>query len=167
MNKDLLGNSIIDFNCDFLQTQLITYIGNKRSLLSFINQGIDFVKFRLNKTKLNCMDGFSGSGVVSRLLKYHSEKLISNDLEKYSYLVNKCYLSNKSELDLKYIKETIDVLNNLELKDGFITKNYAPQDDNNIKENERVFYTHKNAQILDTIKQYIYIYQINTYFLLH
>ena len=33
------------------------------------------------------MDGFIGSGVVSRMLSYHSNKLITNDLEKYSYIM--------------------------------------------------------------------------------
>lgn len=35
---------------------------------------------------------------------------------------------------------------------GFVTENYAPKDDNNIKQGERVFYTHKNAMIIDTIR---------------
>lgn len=80
-----------------------------------------------------------------KLLKYHSNQLFTNDLEKYSYIVNKCYLSNKSEVDFDYLHNTIDLLNNLQLEEGFITKNYSPKDDNNIKEGERVFYTHKNA----------------------
>ena len=33
-----------------------------------------------------------------------------------------------------------------------MTENYAPKDDDNIKEGERVFYTHENAMIIDTIR---------------
>lgn len=149
----------INLDDDFFNTQLITYIGNKRSLLGFLNRGIDFVKSRLNKDKITAMDGFAGSGVVSRLLKSHCSELWTNDLERYSYLVNKCYLCNPSDIDTKYIKSVIEKINSIpndELVPGFITENYAPNDDNNIKPNERVFYTHRNAMFLDMAKDYIY-----------
>jgi adenine-specific DNA-methyltransferase len=114
---------------------------------------------QLNKEKLRAMDGFAGSGVVSRLLKFHCSDLVVNDLERYSYLVNKCYLSNPNEVDIDYIRNTIHNFNSVADKDliaGFITSNYAPDDDNNIKANERVFYTNRNARFLDTIKRKIY-----------
>ncbi|MCL2474087.1 MAG: DNA adenine methylase [Alphaproteobacteria bacterium] len=147
----------MEFNTPYYTTHLITYIGNKRALLPFINTGIETVKKRLGKKKLAAMDGFAGSGVVSRLLKAHASELYSNDLEAYAYVVNKCFLSNKSLLDMEYIKETIDLLNSLEpLVEGFIYKNYAPKNDDDIKPGERVFYTSQNARVLDTIKKYIF-----------
>lgn len=150
----------IDLNNSFFNSQLITYIGNKRALLGFINRGITRIKEKLGKKKLTTFDGFSGSGVVARLLKYHSEELWVNDLEKYSEVINKCYLVNKSEINLDYIISKINWLNENKLditkKPGFIEKNYAPRDDNNIELNERVFYTNKNAKILDNLKMLIY-----------
>lgn len=148
---------LINLNDDFFREQLITYIGNKRSLIGFINGGIDFVKSKLNKHKIIAMDGFAGSGVVSRLLKFHCSELCVNDLERYSYIVNKCYLTNPCDIDTEYIKRTMDEINSIEkMRAGFITKNYAPIDDNNIQANERVFYTHRNAMFLDTAKDFIY-----------
>lgn len=155
---NLFGDNI-NFNDAFFQEQLITYLGNKRSLLPFLNRGIETVKKQLNKEKLRAMDGFAGSGVVSRLLKFHCSDLVVNDLERYSYLVNKCYLSNPNEVDIDYIRNTIHNFNSVADKDliaGFITSNYAPDDDNDIKANERVFYTNRNARFLDTIKRKIY-----------
>ena len=155
---NLFGDNI-NFNDAFFQEQLITYLGNKRSLLPFLNRGIETVKKQLNKEKLRAMDGFAGSGVVSRLLKFHCSDLVVNDLERYSYLVNKCYLSNPNEVDIDYIRNTIHNFNSIADKDliaGFITSNYAPDDDNDIKANERVFYTNRNARFLDTIKRKIY-----------
>ncbi|MBQ6110222.1 MAG: DNA adenine methylase [Alphaproteobacteria bacterium] len=155
---DLFGADI-DLTNSFFQEQLITYLGNKRSLLEFINRGIQFVKNKLNKNKIVSMDGFAGSGVVSRLLKMHSGELWTNDLESYSYIVNKCYLTNKQSIDMYHIKNAMDYLNNLtpdELQGGFIARNYAPKDDNNIQPKERVFYTNRNARFLDTAKKYIY-----------
>lgn len=46
---------------------------------------------------------------------------------------------------------------------GIITENYSPKDDNNIQEGERVFYTHENAMIIDTIRKAIDKYVPNSY----
>ena len=48
--NSLWGNEIADVafeNEDFLTQQLITYIGNKRSLLEFIGKGVEIVRERL------------------------------------------------------------------------------------------------------------------------
>ncbi|RKX93903.1 MAG: DNA modification methylase [Spirochaetes bacterium] len=146
-------------NPDYLNKQLITYIGNKRSLLPFIGRGIDFVLKRLNKRRLSTFDVFSGSGIVARYLKRYSNKIIVNDLEKYSETINKCYLTNVSELNLKKLKECyyeiIFKLENEPLKEGFISELYAPKCDNEIRPGERVFYTRRNAMYIDTSRQYI------------
>jgi len=63
-------------------------------LLSLIDEGIGFALKKLDKKKLKILDGFSGSGVVSRNLKRYANLLYTNDLELYSYIINKCYLSN-------------------------------------------------------------------------
>ena len=49
---------MINRNLDFLQNQLITYIGNKRALLPFIGQAVQIVQKNLNKEKLDCLDIF-------------------------------------------------------------------------------------------------------------
>jgi len=156
----LFPDFFIDFDNQFFTSQLITYIGNKRRLLPFINQGIENIKRKLGKEKLVVLDGFSGSGAVSRLLKYHASELWVNDFEDYCEVISKCYLANKSEVDFDYLDKTIRWLNENKLKHrnkiGFIEKNYAPADDNNIKTGERVFYTNKNAKIIDNLKSLIF-----------
>lgn len=156
---DTLFPDSINFDDPFFTTQLITYIGNKRGLLPFINKGIEEVKKSLGKKKLITLDGFVGSGATARLLKYHSNELWVNDLEDYCEVLNKCYLSNRSEIDLDYINATIHWLNENKLEGirepGFIERNYAPGDDTSIKHGERVFYTNKNAKILDNLKRLI------------
>jgi len=150
---------IIDLSNPYFSEQLITYIGNKRSLIPFINKGIEFVKKQLGKEKIVVFDGFSGSGVVARLLKCHASELWVNDLEHYSEVVNKCFLANRSEVDVEFLNKTIHWLNDMKLIErdtvGFIEKHYAPVDDNNIQPGERVFYTNKNAKIIDTLKYLI------------
>ena len=143
---------------EYLTQQLITYIGNKRSLLHFIGNGINIVKKRLNKEKLIMFDVFSGSGIVARYFKQFSELLIANDLEKYSAVINECYLSNESEIDRIALKKYyFDIIGELEinLKKGIIAELYAPMNDTEITPNERVFFTSRNAMYIDTARQLI------------
>lgn len=157
--SDDLLDTALDFNSRYFLSHLITYLGNKRKLLPFLNSGILEVKKRLGKDKITALDGFSGSGVVARLLKYHTTRLFSNDFEQYAKTVNTAYLSNSSIVDMKKLEEAINYLNTNKLKptksDYFITNNYAPKNDNDIQPGERVFYTHSNAQIIDNIRYMI------------
>lgn len=154
---------------DFLQEQLITYIGNKRALLSFIGHGVTYVQKKLGKDKLTCLDVFAGSGIVSRYLKQFSSSITVNDLERYSQIINHCYLSNESEIDMEALKKLHSSLcKKIEKKlqaieksekglkgAGFISELYAPADENNIQKGERCFYTPYNAAYLDLARQLI------------
>lgn len=139
-------------NESFLTEQIITYLGNKRKLLSYIEDEVKDILSKLGKEKANICDLFSGSGVVARMLKQYSSRLYANDLEEYSYVINDCYLSNKEDFNEEYYNTIREDIVSRELISGIITDNYAPKDDDNIKEGERVFYTHNNAMIIDTIR---------------
>lgn len=160
---DLWGHEFVDMvheNEDFLTQQLITYIGNKRSLLDFIGKGVDIVRDRLKEQKIRCLDLFAGSGIVSRYLKKYSSLLIANDIENYSRIIGECYLTNGSEVPLSRIKEINKEIrhllsNEMNLKDGFIRELYSPKDMESIKPGERCFYTPRNAKYLDTGRQLI------------
>ena len=58
---DLFDDSQFDYKAeeDFITKQLITYIGNKRSLLKFIGQGVEYAQNKLNKDDLVILDGFN------------------------------------------------------------------------------------------------------------
>ena len=145
-------------NPDFLKTQLITYLGNKRSLIGYIENEVKQIEEELGKKKLVCADLFCGSGVVARMLKAHSKHLIVNDLENYSTVINSCYLSNKKDYPEKlcadYRKKILELTEQKKIA-GIITKNYAPKNDKKIQKGERVFYTHQNALLLDTYRTLI------------
>ena len=156
-------------NPQFLQNQLITYIGNKRALLDFIGCGVGEVQKRLGRQKLSCLDLFAGSGIVSRYLKQYASAITVNDLENYSCIINRCYLSNKSKIDLekltslhanlcKKIDRKLALLEKSEggyKTAGFISELYAPADENQIEKGERCFYTPYNAAYLDLARQLI------------
>lgn len=144
----------------FLSEQIITYLGNKRSLLSFIGNAIEYVKKDLKKEKIDTFDVFAGSGIVSRFLKQYSNNLFTNDLEDYTKTINTCYLTNKSQIDFKELdkwhKFLTDKLSKEPLIDnGFIRRLYSPKYDKDIQAGERVFYTVRNARYIDTCRQLI------------
>lgn len=161
----VLTNSDLVENTEYLQNQLITYIGNKRALLPFIGQAVKIVQEELNKDKLDCLDIFSGSGIVARFLKQFSKSLTVNDLETYSAIINRCYLSNQNEIDLdflknkhKHIRETVAA--KIAEKDsyeeaGFISTLYSPKNADNITKSDRCFYTPYNAAYIDYCRQEI------------
>ena len=152
-------SDVLEEKEDYLNKQIITYLGNKRSLLPFIKIGINKVLARVNKNKIKTFDVFSGSGIVARYLKSYSSKIIVNDLEKYSEIINNCYLSNFSEVKihklLEYYNKLLIQLEEKKLKPGLITKLYAPRSRNIIRKGDRAFYTYRNACYIDTARKYI------------
>jgi adenine-specific DNA-methyltransferase len=146
-------------NGAYLTRQLITYIGNKRALLDFIGAGVKKAQARLNKKKLAVFDVFSGSGIVARFLKQFSRLVVVNDLEKYSAVINRCYLSNYDELNMaalkKYYRGILRGLSEDRLTGGLISELYAPRDESRIRTEDRVFYTIRNARYIDTARRLI------------
>lgn len=142
----------------FLDSELITYLGNKRALLPFIGEGVAQVQARMGGKKLRFADVFAGSGVVSRYMKAYASHITCNDLETYTAAVNGCYLANAESIDqhvlkhaLKQVKEGIAQ----HPQAGFIAELYAPADDAAILPGERVFYTRRNAAYIDSARQHI------------
>lgn len=148
---------------DYLTNQLITYIGNKRSLLNHINKAIIQVKKRTGKSYLRVFDAFSGSGVVSRFMKAHASYIASNDFEDYAVTIARCYLQNRSSVDTFSISKIVEEINNRvneQFPKGFIERLYAPKEELNITSNDRVFYTQDNARRLDNYRRLIEEYPL-------
>ena len=165
----------------YLQSQLITCLGNKRSLLDLVGEGLAVVKERLGKDSLDIYDAFSGSGVVSRYFKRHARRLYSNDLESYARVASACYLADREgfpeeEYEAAYAwiagelgdgaiaaGRAVDAAavpgiadrSALHGEGGIFSRLYAPADDRDIKAGERVFYTRRNALYLDAARRMI------------
>jgi adenine-specific DNA-methyltransferase len=146
-------------NPGFLTAQILTYLGNKRALLPFLEQGVRRVQKRLGHKKLSIFDAFSGSGIVARLFKQYAGHLLVNDLEPYSRVMNECYLANQSEIDVPALLEQhqsfVSEIASRPLREGIVARHYAPQDDERIQPGERVFYTRRNAMFIDTVRHAI------------
>ncbi len=143
---------------DYLTKQLVTYLGNKRALLPFLDGAIGAVRRRLGRGKLRMADLFAGSGVVSRYLKQHASYLLSNDLEAYAEVIARCYLANASEVDWPALRQAYAAVLEAIERDwapGPIIAAYAPKDEAAITPEDRVFYTRRNAIYLDSARRAI------------
>ena len=154
----------------YLKTQIITYMGNKRKIIPYINDIINEIKKELTTNKLTIADGFSGSGIVSRLFTYHASELYVNDLAGYSETLNKCYLSSPSKKEIENIERTVNNANTYveqQMKNNknkipsnlsYISKYWAPSEDDGFKglhSNERAYFTTKNGERIDYYMQFI------------
>jgi len=138
----------------YLTSQIISYRGNKRKLLALLATALDVVNARLGERKLKILDAFSGSGVCSRFFKSYASLLISNDLQPFASVLSQCYLTNQSETRTEALTDIISRLERHKLEpqtQGFIERLYAPENEEEIKPGERVFFTKRNAQILDNV----------------
>ena len=141
---------------EYLSTQLLTDLGNKRALLPFLGASVEAVKKALGKERLTFFDAFAGSGVVSRYMKRHASLIVANDLERYSEVVNRCYLTNRTDID----EQEFDAVFRAWVAHarayrapGIVCSLYAPKDDADIQPGERVFYTRENALLLDSARR--------------
>lgn len=142
----------------FLEEQIITYLGNKRTLLPLIGAAVARVQRAVGRERLSVLDLFAGTGIVARYLKRFSHTLLVNDLETYSRITNQCYLTNASCVDQATLAETLVHLETEIARhwaEGFICDLYAPKDEVRIAAGDRVFYTRRNAAYLDTARQAI------------
>lgn len=124
----------------------MNYIGSKYKLSEFIKQGVYLVVGQNLSDKVFC-DLFAGTGIVGRSFKKEVKQVISNDLEYYSFVLNKNYIENHESLDfLPYIFE----LNSLEGKKGFIFEEYS---ENGLA--GRQYFKANNGKKIDAIRQKI------------
>ena len=120
----------------------MNYIGYKYKLLSFLERNIIETVGDI-KSCVFC-DLFAGTGVVGRYFKTLVKQIIANDIENYSYVLNRNYIGN--HLPIEY-QEKLDELNNLSGKKGFIYNNYCLGSGS-----ERQYFSDNNGQKIDAIR---------------
>jgi adenine-specific DNA-methyltransferase len=131
--------------------QTLNYIGCKNKLsgkiISVIQTAIEEAGEKLEEQVFG--DLFAGTGVMSFNMLDKVKKVISNDLEYYSYVILqsilKCRYSNRLRRMIDKLNEYIDKSNNL--KRGLIYWEYSPN-----KRLGRMFFTNENASRYDTTR---------------
>lgn len=124
----------------------MNYIGSKQKLSSFIQTTVNSVAGDDLSQKTFC-DLFAGTGIVGRTFKPDVKKIISNDLEYYSYVLNKNYIENHEEIDFYSSLEELNALNGIE---RFIFNEYS---ENGAK--QRLYFSEENGKKIDAIRQQI------------
>jgi adenine-specific DNA-methyltransferase len=122
----------------------MNYIGSKFRLSDFILQTIQ-QEVGVDLTEKVFCDLFAGTGIVGRTFKPLVKKVISNDLEYYSFILNSHYIGNCKSF--KSFQKHIDELNSLSGIAGFISQHYSE-----IGLKKRNYFSVENAKRIDAIR---------------
>lgn len=124
----------------------MNYIGSKLKLCQdFLPTTIKAVCGEDLSQKTFC-DIFAGTGIVGRTFKTSVKKVIANDIEYYSYVLNKNYIGNQQPIDNKL--QLIEELNALPpISNGFIYNNYCLGGNG-----ERQYFSDTNGKKIDTMR---------------
>jgi adenine-specific DNA-methyltransferase len=142
----------------------MNYIGSKHTLLSFLDESINQI---VDKDCTVFCDLFAGTGAVGAFFKKKGYKIISNDIQHYSYVLNKQYIGNHKVLsftnlyvvlpDLQEIDEhkrkdfVCEYLSRIIGEKGFIFNNYCPSGTSN-SQFSRMYFTDFNGKKCDAIR---------------
>ena len=76
----------------------MNYIGSKLSLLEFLEESINKV---VDKNCHVFCDLFAGTGIVGAYFKKKGYSVIANDIQYYSFVLNKQYIENHEHLEFQ------------------------------------------------------------------
>lgn len=142
----------------------MNYIGSKLSLLNFIEDSINKVVTKESKT---FSDLFAGTGAVGSHFKKLGYKVISNDIQYYSFVLNKHYIENHKNLKFEKLFRVLPELKKIKIEErknyvcnhlsglagtqGFIYKNYCSGGTKN-KKYSRQYFSDENGMKCDSIR---------------
>jgi len=126
----------------------MNYIGSKNKLSGFLTDSIAHYVGTLSD-KVFC-DLFAGTGTVGRSFKGQVAKVIANDIEPYSFCLNRNYIGNTREI--AQADDFLEALRQLAPLQGFVYEHYCSPA-------ERLYFSDANGQIIDAIRQQIATWQ--------
>ena len=121
----------------------MNYIGSKQSLLDFLETTIEEFTGYKEGDSFVFGDLFAGTGVVGQRYKEKGHSVISNDIQYYSYVLNKHYIENIPKLD----DSLLEYFNNLNPVKGFIYNNYCEGSGSG-----RNYFTNENGMKCDAVR---------------
>lgn len=140
---------------EYLYSQLIPYIGNKRKLLPLISRGIALG----GRRRGTFVDLFAGSTVVARLAKTLGFRVVANDWEPYSYEIARATVALNRPPAFEALGGPVRVferVNGLRPRDGYVARHLCPEDDEHPDpQRERMFFTRSNGRRIDAVRERI------------
>ncbi|MCF7845969.1 MAG: DNA adenine methylase [Candidatus Peribacteraceae bacterium] len=146
----------------------MNYLGSKLSLLRFLEKSIKKIAGS-DSNRVFC-DLFAGTGAVGAFFKKQGYRIVANDIQYYSYVLNRHYIGNHKILaftkllneipGLKKVKTddrkdfVCDYLSQMKGKKGFIYKNYCLGGTQSA-EIKRQYFSDENGMKCDAIRQKI------------
>lgn len=121
----------------------MNYIGSKYSLLDFLEATIAQVTGYTSGDNYIFADLFAGTGIVGQTYREKGCTVLSNDIQYYSYILNKHFIENTSDVDTSLLEK----LNSLEPVEGFIYNNYCEGSGSG-----RNYFTNENGKKCDAIR---------------
>ena len=150
----------------------MNYIGRKHILLQFLHQSIHNIT-QYNITHKSCQtfcDLFAGTATVGIHFKKHGYTIIANDIQYYSYVLNRHAIGTHKQLPFYQLCHILtdlpktpiqgrkhvvcQYLTNLQGIKGFIYNHYTLGGTAN-QTTQRLYFSDYNAQKCDTIRQHI------------
>ena len=116
---------------------IMSYLGSKRSMMSILDTVITPL---IDEDTVLC-DMFAGTGVVSSFFRDRVKRVVANDLELYSYVLNKAVLECSYTPSLASI---ISKLNDTKPLEGLVYRHFFAK--------KRMFFTRENAVMIDGIR---------------
>ena len=123
----------------------MNYIGSKLKLSNFLEESIRKTVGDIQEATF--CDIFAGTGIVGRRFKTMTKKVIANDIEYYSYVLNRNYIGNTRDFEKDAL---LDTLNQTKGVKGFIYRHYSRGG-----HGERQYFSDANAMKIDAIRQTI------------
>ena len=99
----------------------MNYIGSKQKLFPFISETITNVVGDDLSQNTFC-DLFAGTGIVGRKFKTQVKNVITNDVEFYSYVLNRNYIGNHKPISSEDLITQLNLIKGLK---GFVFQEYS------------------------------------------
>ncbi len=121
----------------------MNYIGSKYSLLDFLHATIADVTGLGDNKNFIFADLFAGTGVGGAHYRSRGNRIISNDIQYYSHVINKHLVENTQNIR----QDLFEYFNSLTGIDGFVFKNYCAGSGSG-----RNYFTDHNGRKCDAIR---------------
>lgn len=145
---------------------VLGYIGSKHSLINFIDEHINIcINSNIEWNNIIFIDLFSGTSTVGFNYRKKGCRVISNDIEYYSYVISKGYIEGDYT---ETMQDCIDVLNNIDISEyennGIITNYYTIDGKySDTTSGNRNFFKTSNAIKVDMMRMKIEEWYIEEY----